>query len=381
MSFRQKCFWRKSIERKTKEKPIPRKSSQPSSPLHYILLKMPDTPDKSNDVDISSFASILAGAKRMREETRGDPGNTDRVTEASEVNQESSFTTTRQSIPQPPPPPPPPQDKLPEKEIANVSNKYQRYSLNESTAKPVTPFKREAVLRSTTPGSRVQGPNQILINPRQEKNPLLKTPRMTKIPYRFDSSFLSDFYISPVFQILYLSLKYHNLHPEYLGERWKLFNKGSTINDSSRTDKALRVLLVNIDIPSPQATLRQIQGFCMKVGLTVVLVWSLEDAGNYIAMAKSVDDAPTKARSIEGNKATDYHTCANEALTGIRLVNITDATNLLANCKSIKKIVLEGCKGDNSDGLSNIHGLGPKKLRALKDTFSDPFIINKASNE
>lgn len=336
---------------------------------------MSDNTETLNEVDPSSFASILAGINRMREAASGVSSSTTDVISNQETNLEKPpSTATRVSEQQQEP-------VVPTKDIVNRASPYQRSSLNKATAKPVTPLESQ---RSSTPRSKTHGPSQILINPHQKNNPILTKSRLSKVPWRYDSNVLSDYYISPTFQILFLSLKYHNLHPEYLEHKWRKFNKGSIINDPNSNDKALRVLLVHVDITNPQDTLRRILSFCNKVRLTLVLAWSQEEAGNYIATAKSIDDAPTKAKkSIEGNKATDYNTCVSEALTGIKLVNKSDVANLLGNCKSIKQVVLESCREDNGDGfgLANIHGLGATKLRNLKQTFLEPFITNKDYNQ
>ena len=57
-----------------------------------------------------------------------------------------------------------------------------------------------------------------------------------------------------------------------------------------------------------------------------------------------------------------------KAFTGIKLVNKTDVSNLLANCKSVKEIVLQSCQNDNDDGigLASIPGLGAKNWKILK---------------
>ncbi|KAL6453451.1 ERCC1 DNA excision repair protein ERCC-1 [Candida maltosa Xu316] len=250
-------------------------------------------------------------------------------------------------------------------------------------AKAVTRAENEALSRATKPQARVIGPSEVLVSPTQKGNILLSNSKMKTTAWRFDKSVLCDYYINPTFQILFLSLKLHKLRPEYIDFRWQKFNKGSTIN-TTKKDNTLRVLLVVVDIEAHQEPLRYLSDFCIKHDLSLVLAWSFEEAGNYIALSKEIDDTPAKAKkSVQGTRGADYNTSVVEAFTGIKSVNKTDVSNLLANCKSVKEIILQSCKEDNDDGvgLANIPGLGATKLTNLKQVFSEPFITNKDYNK
>ena len=147
----------------------------------------------------------------------------------------------------------------------------------------------------------------------------------------------------------------------------KLNQGSSTVH--TRGDDALRVLLVVVDVDSHQDLLRKLLDFCIKHDLSLVLAWSYEEAANYIALCKQLDKAPLKGRKIiEGTKGSDYNSSVVKAFTGIKLVNKTDVSNLLANCKSVKEIVLQSCQNDNDDGigLANIPGLGAKNWKILR---------------
>lgn len=77
--------------------------------------------------------------------------------------------------------------------------------------------------------------NSILVNPKQRGNPLLKS--IINIPWEFDETLLPDYLVGPTAGILYLSLRYHQLNPDYIHNRLKLLGK--------RLE--LRILLVQID--------------------------------------------------------------------------------------------------------------------------------------
>ena len=362
-----------------------------------LLQTMSDSNSSKNDkpsdnIDSTSFASILAGVKRMRDEYGGDFSENDiTIQRKSQFQQQPSPPTARPS-------------KTPTtNNITTARNvlETQRATLEKPTAKPVSPAPPQSkhssspppqsrptssnVSNQTRPGRLPQQPrsgglSDILVHKSQEKNPLLSESMMKTTPWVFDGSILSDYYISPTFQILFLSLKYHKLRPEYIWTRLKRLNKGSSIVEN-RKDNNLRVLLVVVDIDSHEEALRKLSDFCIKHDLSLVLAWSFEEAGNYIALGKHFDNAPHLAKqSIRGFKGADYNSNVVEAFTGIKSVNKTDVSNLLANYKSVREMVLQ-CSKENNEMLGNIPGMGAVKRRNLKQVFLEPFILNKVSKE
>ncbi|ODV81404.1 DNA repair protein rad10 [Suhomyces tanzawaensis NRRL Y-17324] len=331
--------------------------------------------------DSTSFASILAGVKRMREQYGGEV--TSAQNESASSNEPTSSTTTeRQTTIERP-------EKRTRIEPASteVSARpeltespqitYVRRTLHEPTAQVKAPSTAPVRANTTGPVARPAGrfvaPSEILINKSQTGNPLLKESLMKVTPWKFDSTILSDYYINPGLQFLFLSLKYHKLRPEYIWQRLKKINKGAS-SSNTRNDRSLRILLTVVDIDSHQEILRSLLDLCIKNDLTLVLAWSFEEAGNYIVFAKQQDNVPSKTQGIKGIKAVDYNSNVVEAMTGIRLINKTDVSNLLANCKSVKNIVLQSSGGED---LVSIGGLGSTKIRDLKRVFLEPFIYNK----
>lgn len=211
----------------------------------------------------------------------------------------------------------------------------------------------------------------------QKGNPLLSSPLMKTTPWSYNASILSDYYINPTLQILFLSLKYHKLRPEYIWQRLKKINKGYSMGPQK--DRALRILLVVVDIDSHQEILRKLLDICIKHDLSLILAWSFEEAGAYVVFCKQNELLASKVESsIKGAKNEDYHSCVLDVFTGVRSVNKTDVANLLANCGLVRNIVSQSCRADSeSGGLGNIQGLGSRKLDNLRSVLSEPFIYNK----
>lgn len=74
----------------------------------------------------------------------------------------------------------------------------------------------------------------ILVNPKQRGNPLLKS--ISNVVWEFED-IVPDYVVGRTACILFLSLRYHNLNPDYIHNRLKLLGKMFE----------LRVLLVQVD--------------------------------------------------------------------------------------------------------------------------------------
>lgn len=88
---------------------------------------------------------------------------------------------------------------------------------------------------TTAAGADVSKTNCVLVNPKQRGNPVLKS--ITNIPWEFDESIIPDYVVGNTAGILFLSLRYHQLNPDYIHNRLKLLGKRFE----------LRVLLVQVD--------------------------------------------------------------------------------------------------------------------------------------
>lgn len=88
---------------------------------------------------------------------------------------------------------------------------------------------------SATFNTNVTKTNCVLVNPKQRGNPILKS--ISNVPWEFDDSIIPDYVVGATAGILYLSLRYHQLNPDYIHNRLKELGKRFE----------LRVLLVQVD--------------------------------------------------------------------------------------------------------------------------------------
>lgn len=92
---------------------------------------------------------------------------------------------------------------------------------------------------------------------------------------------------------MFLSIRYHNLKPDYLSERLKKLGK----------NYQLRVLLVHVDNKEPHNALKHLTRICLLADLTLMLAWSSEEAGKIIETYKMYENAP--AEKIQEKPETD----------------------------------------------------------------------------
>ncbi|CAO1605256.1 ssDNA endonuclease and repair protein rad10 [Xanthoria calcicola] len=203
------------------------------------------------------------------------------------------------------------------------------------------------------------GPSAILVSPRQKGNPILNNVR--SLPWEY-SDIPADFVLGATTCCLFLSLKYHRLHPEYIYNRIR--NLGHLYN--------LRVLLTMVDIQNHEEPLKELSKTSMVNNLTLILCWSAQEAGRYLELYKSYEHAsPT---SIKAHQSTSYRDKLVEFVTTPRSINTTDATSLISAFGSIRAAV-----NARPEEIGMIPGWGEKKVQRWCQTVHEPFRVRKAA--
>nr|KAF6406683.1 ERCC excision repair 1, endonuclease non-catalytic subunit [Molossus molossus] len=156
--------------------------------------------------------------------------------------------------------------------------------------------------------------NSIIVSPRQRGNPVLKFVR--NVPWEF-GDVVPDYVLGQSTCALFLSLRYHNLHPDYIHERLQSLGKNF----------ALRVLLIQVDVKDPQYALKELAKICILADCTLVLAWSPEEAGRYLETYKAYEQKP--ADLLMEKVEQDFVSRVTECLTTVKSVNKTDSQTLL----------------------------------------------------
>lgn len=157
----------------------------------------------------------------------------------------------------------PKQSKL---QTSNETNATSGSSSSSSAAGPAKP-----------PPSN---PHSVLVHTKQRGNPILKS--ILNVPLEFRDDIIPDYVVGRTSCVLFLSLKYHNLNPDYICQRLKALGKMYE----------LRVLLVQVDTPEPHNALKSLTRISLLADLTMMLAWNAEEAGKIIETYKQFEKRP-----------------------------------------------------------------------------------------
>ncbi|KAI1190848.1 hypothetical protein F5B17DRAFT_437908 [Nemania serpens] len=223
-------------------------------------------------------------------------------------------------------------------------------SASTSTSKIVQPTPQALPQRSS--GS------SILVSPRQKGNPVLAALR--SLPWEY-SDIPADYGLGSTTCALFLSLKYHRLHPEYIYTRIR----------SLQGKYNLRILLTMVDIPNHEDSLRELSKTSLINNVTVILCWSAAEAARYLELYKSYEHANFNA--IKGQQATSYAEKLVEFVTVPRGINKADSISLVSAFGSIKNAV-----NADPEQVAIIGGWGEKKVKRWCSVVEEPFRAQQA---
>ncbi|EEA27927.1 hypothetical protein EYB25_001111 [Talaromyces marneffei] len=199
------------------------------------------------------------------------------------------------------------------------------------------------------------GPSAILVSSRQKGNPILNHVKL--VPWEY-ADIPADYVLGATTCALFLSLKYHRLHPEYIYSRIRLL--AGKYN--------LRIVLVMVDIPNHEETLKELSKTSIVNNVTLILCWSAPEAAHYLELYKSSENAqPTAIRS---QQAQSYRESVIEFITAPRSVNKSDAASLMSTFGSLQAAV-----NAQPEQISAVPGWGEKKVRQWSSAVREDFRV------
>ena len=196
-------------------------------------------------------------------------------------------------------------------------------------------------------------PHVLYVSERQRGNGLLKHIR--NVPFAY-SKMVPDYIMSSTSCALFLSMKYHQLYPNYIHRRL----------GALKTDFTLRVLLVLVDIDDNANILLFLNKLAATQNLTLILAWTEEEAARYLETYKALHGKD--ASSIQKREATNYIDQVADFLTACKPLNKTDAGQLVTHFSQVKSVLAA-----SKDELALCPGIGPIKVQKLWDAFHKPF--------
>nr|XP_043632727.1 DNA excision repair protein ERCC-1 [Erigeron canadensis]XP_043632729.1 DNA excision repair protein ERCC-1 [Erigeron canadensis] len=206
---------------------------------------------------------------------------------------------------------------------------------------------------STSSSTQNRNRNAIQVSHRQKGNPLLKHIRNVRWAF---ADVVCDYMLGQNSCALYLSLRYHLLHPDYLYYRIRELGKNFK----------LRVVLCHVDVEDVVKPLLEVTRTALLHDCTLLCGWSLEECGRYLETIKVYENKP--ADLIQGQMDTDYLSRLSHALTSVRHVNKTDVVTLGSTFGSLSHIM-----DASMEDLARCPGIGERKVKRLYDTFHEPF--------
>ncbi|EFQ98855.1 mating-type switching protein swi10 [Nannizzia gypsea CBS 118893] len=203
-----------------------------------------------------------------------------------------------------------------------------------------------------------RGPSSILVSSRQKGNPILHHIRLTPWEY---ADIPADYLVGTTSCALFLSLKYHRLHPEYIYTRIK------ALGGKFR----LRILLTMVDIPNHEDSLKELSKTCLINNLTIILCWSAPEVAHYLELFKSSEHAqPTAIRS---RQAQSYKDSLVEFVTAPRSINKSDAASLMSTFGSLRDAI-----NAQPEQISAVPGWGERKVKQWTSAVQEDFRTDKA---
>ncbi|KAI3636928.1 hypothetical protein MIR68_005195 [Amoeboaphelidium protococcarum] len=199
---------------------------------------------------------------------------------------------------------------------------------------------------------QLQQRQTVQINPRQKGNPLIKA---LTVPFAFDQMMLTDYVPNATTGILFLSCKYHRLHPSYVYERVKQIPPNSF---------QLRVLILLVDIDDCTSVLREMTKLSIVSNHTLMLSWSFEEAAQIISSYSTLYKKSPEV--LKGRVKEGEH--LHNVLTSVKGLNKNDVLTLMARFGSFEALV-----NATEEELGLCVGFGKLKRRRLYQALHQPF--------
>ena len=319
----------------------------------------------SNNNKVSGSSSIPSNNPYLNKKSKQPPKQTPSPPKAaSKIKPVDEFTTFSQAFGSP--------NKEYEADYFNEEERAQQLEFDKSLEMKKSPASATANNESNTTSSNSNAyvdngitardhhtllqDNILHISTRQRGNPIISHIR--NVPFQY-STMVPDYILAPTRCALYLSIRYHNLHPQYIHRRIA----------ELKSDFTFRMLLCYVDIQDVDNAVLFLNDLCCQNNLTLILAWSEEEAARYLETVKVFNNKDPS--SIIGKKeiAGDQFLAQTAyALKAAASVNQTDASQLLTQFGSWKNMTQASI-----EELSVCPGIGVKKVRRLHEAFHRPF--------
>ena len=195
-------------------------------------------------------------------------------------------------------------------------------------------------------------PTVITVSERQRGNPVLRCIRQVRWVF---GDVVPDYICGLRTCVLFLSLKYHLMFPEYIGERMREVGRGFTV----------RLVLCRVDVANSDGPLEDVTVKGILGGFGLVCTWSAEEGGRWLETLKACEHRGPDA--LQGPRPNTFIEQATATLTAIPGVNKTDVLTLLRRFKTLRGVALA-----SEEELAMCPGIGPAKVARIHAAFGTP---------
>jgi len=171
---------------------------------------------------------------------------------------------------------------------------------------------------------------------------------------------IPDYVLGETTCALFLSLKYHNLHPAYILDRIKEITGMYKV----------RILLVMVDIEDAAIPVQELSILAIKSGLSLILAFCNLEVARYLETYKAYEHK--SADSIKPRQSDKFSEQLQDVLTTIKAINKSDVVTLASTFGTLADII-----GAEPESFSLCPGFGERKIKNLIDAFHAPFKSNK----
>lgn len=197
--------------------------------------------------------------------------------------------------------------------------------------------------------------SMVVASLRQQANPVLKY--FSSVPFCL-APVVPDFLVGVGACVVFLSLKYHRLHPKQLVQRLLPLQR-------HRELKKRFLLLVN-DVEGAYASLAQVILHALHYGFILLVAASSAEAAELLQQLKASENRA--ADSLQPTLDARHAPRCAEVLRVLPSINRADFVSLAKEFGCMRHILLA-----QQQQLQQCPGIGPKKVRALVAAFQEPF--------
>ena len=192
------------------------------------------------------------------------------------------------------------------------------------------------------------------ISTTQKENPIVRENRLIGAEIQWSDTVTADYTIGKDLAVLFLSLKWHRQHPEYIGNRIKAFKGGYTT----------RVLLLIVNVPDPDANIARLTVVANANAMNLVLAFDYEEAARWLmAFYKSQDS------SVDALKASN-ETNPEIAVDVLNALGASkrEAELVISNYPTLADALLA-----SPGSLASCTGMSESKAESLAEAVAAPF--------